>query len=62
VEEAHRFIAHKELEKYLNNLELKCLKEHGYLNEATQSWLSTARKLAESQNPIHKRLKLLSAN
>ncbi|OIQ91123.1 hypothetical protein GALL_269760 [mine drainage metagenome] len=59
MQEAQTFNAHRELETYLNHLELNCLKEYGYLNDATQHWLSTARKIAESQSPTSKRLKIL---
>lgn len=60
MKEAHTFIAHRELEAYLNQLELKCLNECAILNEATRSWLSTIRKFAEAQNPISRRLKILN--
>lgn len=60
-QEAHIFVANRELETYLNHIEQECVNEYGFLNEATLSWLSTARKFAEMQNPVYKRLKLLGA-
>ena len=60
MQESLGFIAQRNLESYLNHLEVKYLKEYGPLNEAALSWLSTARKIANYQSPLNKRLKLLS--
>jgi hypothetical protein len=54
--EAQTFKEHQNLEEYLNYLEVNCIKEFGNLDDPIQLWLSTARKYAESQSPISKRL------
>lgn len=58
--DAKTFMAHQNLGEYLNYLEAQYLKECGSLNEVTLVWFSTVRRMAESLNPITKRLKLLS--
>jgi hypothetical protein len=60
MQEAQSFIAYRDLETYLNYLEDKYLKEYGSLSLSAISWLSTARKIAQVQNPVSNRLKLLS--
>jgi hypothetical protein len=59
MQEAKLFITHRDLESYLNHLEEKSINDHGHLNEATRSWLWTVMKLAEMQNPVSTRLKIL---
>ena len=59
MQEARSFLAYKDVELYLNRLEEEYLKEHGSLNVAVESWLSTARKIVQSKNLIYKRLILL---
>jgi len=54
--EAQAFKVHQNLEEFLNYLEVNCLKEFGKLDEPIQLWFSTARKYAETQSPIRKRL------
>lgn len=56
MKEAKAFIAHQNLDEYLNYLEENYLKEFGFLDASTQYWLSTARKFAENQSPVRKRL------
>ena len=60
MQEAQIFIANAELEKYLTHLELTCLKDYGHLNQATFSWISTARKLSSIESPVRKRIKFLN--
>lgn len=54
--EAQAFKEHQNLEEYLNYLEVNCIKVFGNLVDPIQLWFSTARKYAESQSPISKRL------
>jgi hypothetical protein len=61
MQESQGFIAQINLESYLNYLEAQYMKEYGSFNEATLLWFTTARKIAETQSPARKRLKLLSA-
>lgn len=61
MQESQCFINYRNLDSYLNYVEAQYLKEYGCLNEASILWISTARKIAETQNPINKRLKLLNA-
>lgn len=60
MQEAKLFIAHRDLKSYLKLLEAKSINEYGHLNEATLSWVSTVTKLAETHNPVIKRLKILA--
>lgn len=54
--ETKAFKDYQKLEEYLNFLEVSYLKEFGNLDESIKSWLATARKYAETQSPIRKRL------
>jgi len=58
MKEANSFIAHQNLDAYLNYLEVNYLNEFGCLDASTQSWLSTARKFSETLSPVSKRLEL----
>lgn len=60
MKEAQSFKAHMELEAYLSFLELQYLEQYGSVNEQAQSWIAMARKIAQSSNPVPKRMKLLS--
>lgn len=58
--ESEMFKAHNQLETYLNYLEVQYLEQYGVFNEQALAWFSTARKIANSKNPVNRRLKLLS--
>jgi hypothetical protein len=60
--ESDDFNAYKQLEVYLNYLEVQYLEQFGAFNEQALAWFSTARKIANAKNPVSRRLKILSNN
>lgn len=58
--ESQIFKAHKELDNYLNYLEVQYLEQYGAFNEQALVWFSTARKIANAKNPVSQRLRILS--
>lgn len=58
--ESEIFKAHKELDTYLNYLEVQYLEQYGAFNEQALAWFSTARKVANAKNPLTRRLRALS--
>lgn len=58
--ESDDFNAYKQLEVYLNYLEVQYLEQFGAFNEQALAWFSTARKIANAKNPVSRRLKILS--
>lgn len=58
--ESQIFKAHKELDNYLNYLEVQYLEQYGVFNEQAVVWFSTAREIANAKNPVSPRLKILS--
>jgi hypothetical protein len=61
MQEAQTFKAHKELETYLNHLEIQYIEQYGTLSEQALSWFSIARKIAKAQSPLNSRLIQLNA-
>jgi hypothetical protein len=59
-QEAQSFKAYTELDNYLNLIEEKYLNHFGKLNQSAKFWLDTARKIAQTNNLVGKRLKILS--
>jgi hypothetical protein len=60
--ESQIFKAHKELEAYLNYLEVQYLEQYGVFNEQVLAWFSTARKIENEKNPVIRRLRILGNN
>jgi len=60
--ESDDFNAYKQLEVYLNYLEVQYLEQFGAFNEQALGWFSIARKIANAKNPVSRRLKILSNN
>lgn len=60
--ESEIFKVHKQLETYLNYLEVQYLEHYGAFNEQSLAWFSTARKIADAKNPVNRRLKILSSS
>lgn len=58
--ESEIFKVHKQLETYLNYLEVQYLEQYGAFNEQSLAWFSTARRIADAKNPVNRRLKILS--
>jgi len=58
--ESDIFKVHKQLETYLNYLEVQYLEQYGSFNDQALIWFSTARKIADAKNPVTRRLKMLS--
>ncbi|MGZ8983001.1 MAG: hypothetical protein ACXW11_03485 [Methylotenera sp.] len=58
--ESEIFKSHKELDTYLNHLEVQYLEQYGAFNERAHTWISTARKIANAKNPVSRRLKILN--
>ena len=61
MKESQAFKEYKELETYLNTLEIQYTEQYGTLPEQALSWFSIARKVAKAQNPLEKRLLNLNA-
>jgi hypothetical protein len=60
--ESDDFNAYKQLEVYLNYLEVQYLEQFGAFNEQALAWFSIARKIANAKNPVNLRLKILSGS
>ncbi len=58
--ESQIFNALKELDTYLNYLEVQYVEQYGAFNEQALAWFSTARKIADAKNPVTRRLRILS--
>ena len=58
--ESEIFKVHKQLETYLNYLEVQYLEQYGSFNEQALAWFSTVRKIANAKKPMSRRLKILS--
>ena len=59
LQESELFKLHKQLESYLNYLEVQYLEKYGTFNERALAWISTARKIANANNPVSRRLEIL---
>lgn len=58
LQESELFKLHKQLESYLNYLEVQYLEKYGTFNERALAWISTARKIANANNPVSRRLEI----
>lgn len=57
--ESLSFTTYQNLEAYLSYIESEYIRKFGSLNQSAYNWISTARKIAELQNPVFKRLSQL---
>ena len=60
LQEAQSYRAYTEMDNYLNLIEDKYLNNFGNLSQSAKYWIDTARKIALTNNPVSKRLKILS--
>ena len=60
LQEAQSYRAYTEMDNYLNLIEDKYLNNFGNLRQSAKYWIDTARKIALTNNPVSKRLKILS--